>query len=303
MLRPSRLLFTLPILLALGITGCGTTTSTSNTPSSTMPSSSQSTSNSTSATGVVASIVVNASAQVLQASSQPSSVHHEATFILTALMSNGQPAANQPVTFYIGPMKPLSGIPPKAWYLSGTSQSNPYIASASSMTNAKGQATVVLYGQPVNTMEMVGVKVGHLSSYDAKAMRSIAGLDAWWTSSGVKNAAPIGNTVTVNPWISTVSSSSSKHITVSVHSSTGAGTSEVTCIVKGASKSSSTGSMGSSSMSSGVTQMKSIEGNGSTTFDLSLPPAEHTVPVRIVVTNQSTGQRFAGGINAQVNVK
>ncbi len=303
MVKSSRLVFTVPILVALGLTGCGTTP-TSSPSNSSMPSSNQNVSTANNTTGKVTSILVNKSGEVLQASHQPSSLHHEATFILTALSSNGKPAVHEPVNFFIGPMKPLSGIPPKAWYESGTSQSKSYIASASHITNSKGQATIVLYGQPADTMEMIGAQVGNLSSYDVKAMHSIAGLDAWWTSSAIKATAPIGNTITLNPWISVASGTSSQPITVSINSPSPFNASKVTFIVKGtANSSSSSNSMGTSSMSSGLTQVKSIQGNGSTTFHITLPKQSNIVPLRVVITNQKTNQRFAGGVNAEIITK
>ncbi|MHB1611344.1 MAG: hypothetical protein ACYCT0_06610 [Sulfobacillus sp.] len=285
----------LAALATLALAGCGAsaapTASQSSSPkpspsaSSTMTSSTTpaSTTSQSATAPEVYSIEANKTAQMVQAG-------QEATFTITAATSSGQPAADQAVTFYIGPMVPLSGNPPKAWYQSGTTTGSNYIASYSKTTNSQGQATLVLRGQPTKSMEMVGISVGDLSSYVA-GKGALGSMDAWWTTSSTMPSGPVGDYVTVSPFITRVSSaSSSPQLAVMAGSPTGAiSNASVDFIPKPT-------SMGAGMSSSGG-MMATTGSTGKAAYSVMMP-SQGMLPIRIVVTQGSAMTRVAGGMNA-----
>lgn len=264
----------------------------------------------------VASVSVDKMAQMVQAAPRVASTKDEATFVLTAKLMNGKPAANQTVSFYIGPMKPLSNVSPKAWYESGTKAAARYIAKYSARTDAKGQAEVVLYGQPTDSMEMVGVRVGDLTSFSTAAKHAIGSLDAWWTTASTMPTAPVGDYVTVSPFLTTAKAMGKQVLTVGVFDKAGkplAGA-HVQIIVKNGASSkmsgSASGNMGMSVGSNGNMAMGasmtasaglSLTTNqmGEVMTKVSISGKAAVTPVRIVVTQPAGKGRIAGGMNAE----
>lgn len=260
------------IISALALAACGS--------SSSAPTTAASKSNLSSSNAY--SIKVNKTAQmVMQGKS--------ATFTITALTKSNKPAVGQPVTFYIGPMVPLSNVPPSKWFSSGTTSAATYISSFSKTTNSSGQATLILKGQPIKTMEMIGLKVGSLSSYVA-GKGAIGSMDAWWTTPSTTPEISIGNYVRVTPFM-TMANSATNSTTVTVGSATG--------VIKGARVqfTPKINSQKSSSMSSPTSSSVKMT-NSSGTVNYSLTNSSMTaVPVRVVVTQGSSSQRVAGGMN------
>lgn len=310
--------------LAAGLTGCGSSSAASAAGSGSSSGSAPMSSGTTSGGSPkhagkgtrVTSIVADKTAQVLLASSSPSSTSHEATFVVTAYTRSGKPAAHKPVAFYIGPMVPLSNVPPSTWYKSGTSGASKYIASYSKMTNAQGQATVVLYGQPAKTMEMIGVSVGNLSSYSKKAMHAVGSLDAWWTTPSTTPGAPVGESVTVKPWVSVEKPNHKITLQVTVSNQSGpvSGAGVDFSVKKPGGHS---GGMGSSSGSGSGSGMGSSSGSGSSmsgggtvvatsssgmaSYTLTTGKKKSVVPVRIVVnTAPGATARLSGGMNVEL---
>ncbi|MCF8566655.1 hypothetical protein LLE49_18175 [Alicyclobacillus tolerans] len=290
------------------------------------------TSSSSMAAPAVATITANKTAQTLQGASSAMSTSDEATFVVTALTANGKPAANEPVTFYIGPMTPLSGIPPQHWYSSASTEGSKYIASMSKTTNDQGQATLVLYGQPAGSMEMIGVQIGNLSTYSTTAMKAVGSLDAWWTSPTSKATAPIGDYVTVSPFATTLDPGSKvsfhidvqspngpvagAHVSISSTMKSGSSTSMSTSSMSTSSTSnaanSASSSMGNSmstgsSMSSTSGSASSMTGNSTTTlvtnsmgmatYTANVPAGAAMLPIRVVATQPSNPGRISGGLN------
>lgn len=264
------------------------------------------------AASAVASVTVNKTAQMVEAAPAAASRKEEATFVLTAKLANGRPAAGEQVTYYIGPMKPLSNVAPKFWVQSGTKVAAHYIAMASAKTNARGQATIVLLGQPADSMEMVGVKVGTLSGFDVAAHRATASLDAWWTSAKSRPTAPVGDYVTVSPFLATAHAMSKQRLSVGVYNAKGQPIdgAHVAVSVKAAASSGMSGSvsagMGMSTGMSGGMGMSASAGlqlttnvRGQVMTEIAWPAHATAVPVRIVVTQPSGGMRIAGGMNSE----
>lgn len=238
----------------------------------------------------VALVEANKSAQVLAAAPAKSSSANEAVFTLTAYNAKGKPVKGAKVSYFIGPMKPLGIAGPAAWYRSGTPGAKAYIANFSKLTNSAGQATVTLYGQPADTMEMVGVRIGNLNSFDKTAKRAIGTLDAWWTNSQ-SGGAPVGDYVTAAPFMATGAANKSKTVTVTAMSKTGP--------IPGAAvqyivESGSSGGMGSSGSSSSMSKTTNAQGHA--TFTVT-PGKAGKLPVRIVVTQPNSTARVAGGMN------
>ena len=244
----------------------------------------------------VALVKVDRSAQVLAAAPTKSSSAHEASFTLTAYDAKGHPVKGAKVAFFIGPMKPLSNVMPAAWRRSGTSGAKPYVASFSKRTNSAGQATLTLYGQPADSMEMVGVRIGNLSSFDAKAKRALGTLDAWWTNAA-SGRAPVGDYVQAAPFLAAGRAAKGGRVTVTAMSPSGP--------IPGASvqyimESGNAGGMGSSSGSSAMGATTNSQGRA--TFTVTPAQAGKT-PVRIVVTQPHSTKRVAGGMNIELIAK
>ncbi len=257
-----------------------------------------------SASQAVATLDVNKTAQVLPAAAAAGSKADEATFVLQALDAAGKPVANAPVTFYVGTMVPLSGHPPVSFISSRSPGAVHYIAAASSVTSAAGQATLKLLGQPSATMEMIGAKVGDLSTFDAKTHKAVGALDAWWTSPSAKGAAPVGAYVTVVPFAARYpKTAAAPSVKVTAMSATGPVSGAAVSVTP---KTMATSAMGSSSMgamssSSSATQAKT-SANGSMAYPVMFGKSGTAggVAVRIVV-NQPSGTRLAGGMMVQLS--
>lgn len=247
----------------------------------------------------VARVEVDKAAQVLAAASAKSSSSNEATFTLTAYNAKGKPVKGAKVAFFIGPMKPLSNVSPTAWYRSGTAAAKAYIATFSKNTNAAGQATLTLYGQPSDSMEMVAVRIGNLSSFDAKAKRGLGTFDAWWTNPKT-GRAPIGDYVEVSPFLTAAHAAQSQKVTVTAMSPSGP--------ISGASiqyieKTGTSGSMsGSGGMGSAGGMSVVADSKGQATFTVA-PGKAGKAPVRIVVTQPGSTKRVAGGMSLELFVR
>lgn len=300
---------TIPLVLVstLALAGCGTTNNATSS-SGSSGSSNNSTTNTTTSTTKSTSAAGSAKVYAIKANvtAQMVMVGKTATFVVTALSKNGQPVPNKPVKFYIGPMVPLSNVPPSHWLASGTSAAAPFISNYSKTTNQKGQATLILKSQPAKTMEMVGVSIGNLSSYSAKAHHAVGSLDAWWTTPKTMPTAPVGDSVTVNPFITVASSSTSIPVTVTVDSPSGpiSGASVLFSAKSSSSKGSSSNAMGmSSSMSSSNGTTVMTNASGEATYKAMTGASKSMLPIRIVVTHGSAKTRVAGGMNIELITK
>ncbi len=237
----------------------------------------------------VYAVTVNRTAEMIDAG-------HTASFLLTAWTKSGKPAAHQPVTFYIGTMMPLSGMPPAEWLASNTSAASSYIQSYSRETNSSGQAELVLSAQRAGTMEMVGTKIGDLSSYSQSAMAALGSLDAWWTTPATSPTAPVGDSVTVRPFLTKASRGSAIPITVTVDSPSGpVPDARVNFIPKQDSS-----MMASMSNAGGYTVMTNQVGQA--VWRAMAGTAARKIPIRIVVTEGASMTRVAGGMNTEIVV-
>lgn len=291
-------------LTMVALAGCGSAAATglASAPGPSVASPSPSTTSMPTAMGAsgpptVYSIQANRTAQMVLAGKP-------ATFVVTARSQTGQPVANQPVTFYIGPMVPLSNVPPKRWLVSGTAAAQPYIASYSKKTHQNGQATLVLRAQPTQSMEMVGVRIGNLSSYSASKGKALGSLDAWWTTAQTAPTAPVGDFVTINPFVTMASAYASVPVTVRVNSPAGpiVGASVLITPQVGGSGGMGSSSMGSSMSSTGGTSVMTNT-SGQATYKAMSGASGSMLPIRIVVTQDSQMMRVAGGMNAEVIAK
>lgn len=277
------------------VAGCGTQTATSSPskPASSSPASAM-TKPPTSGTSVVSvkEIQTNKTAQMVEAG-------NPATFVLTAKTTAGHRASGVPVTFYVGPMMPLgSGV--KTWYASGSSKSSTYIAHYSQKTNAQGQATITLKPQPTDRMEMVAVKIGNLSTFNAAAMTGSGLMDAWWTAPGTNPAAPVGDYVRVQPFAKVVAPGHTKTLIITAMSPQGPiPGATVDIIPKPSSKAMGAQSTmgGKMSSSGGKTMMTNARGRVMYTVKASVSPMV-SLPLRVVVSNNM--QRVAGGMSADI---
>lgn len=296
--------------LALALTGCGTAQNAAAPPSAAPPGSHAASGGGRAGKhkahgAAVATVQVNRAAEVLTGTSKASSASNEATFTLTADNANGAPVKGAKVVFYIGSMKPLGNTPPTQWFASGSSGAKPYVASYTPRTNAGGQATLTLYGQPAGTMEMVAVRIGRMSTYSPKLKRAGGLLDAWWTTPG-GNPAP-GSSVGVSPFIATVKPGARETVTVTANGPNGpipGALVTYTRVRPRKSGASGTG-MGNSGSSSGSSGMKGTaaktartDKNGQAQFTVKAGKGRR-IPVRIVVT-QGSGTRVAGGVNVEL---
>lgn len=220
-----------------------------------------------------------------------------ATFVLTASTKNGKPAVNEPVTFYIGTMVPLSGMPPTRWISSRTPAARPYIAQASRVTNRRGQATLVLSRKPANTMEMIAVAVGSLSSYSASSMTALGSLDAWWTTPTSRPSAPIGDSVTVRPFLERVAPLSRVRLSVTVDSPHGPVKHAHVLFIP---KMGGMSSMGAMSNAGSTAVMTNQAGEAFWVGEAGSMAGGY--PTRIVVTEGAAKGRAAGGMNSELVV-
>lgn len=154
----------------------------------------------------VTSVQTNVTSQILPAAMQTTPLDHTAAFTIQAF-SHNKWASHEPVTFYIGVMKPGSGIPPTTWISSRSRKARQYIVKASRFTNRFGQARLVLKGQSAQTMEMIAVKAGNFSSLDQTTNHALAALDAWWTTPSSTPHANFSDTITVRPFMTKTSKS------------------------------------------------------------------------------------------------
>lgn len=260
--------------LSLGIGGslvlaaCGSATKGSNTVIKASP-------------GSVYSILTTKTAQVVQEGSK-------ATFTITALSMTAAPVAGVPVEFYVGQMVPLSGVGVKSWFASGTASANRFVLSASRSTDRAGKATLVLRGMPSNTMEMIGVKAGDLSTYSS-ASGSLGSMDAWWTTAGASPAAPVGDYVTVAPF-ATRALGMSQRLSVLVSSPQGPVSGAMVSVAPKAG-----GMGGTSAMVPPTPMLYKTAADGITSMSVQV----HTMtPIRVVVTQGASAARVAGGMNA-----
>lgn len=257
-------------VLSIVLAACGTTTTTS-APSTTAAS-----------VPTVTTLITSKTAQMVLSG-------QDATFTITALSKSGAPVPSAPVSFYLGTMVPLSGVGVKTWNKTGTTAAAPYVVSASSVTDANGKATLVLKGQPNDTMEMIGVSVGTLSTYSA-TKGAIGSMDAWWTTPGSTPTAPVGDYVTVSPF-ATITTNASQNLTISVSSPQGQVSGATVSITP---KTAASTGMGGTPVSP-MTYTTPATGLVSTMVN-----SQATTPFRIVATQGTTTARIAGGMNALI---
>lgn len=293
---PSRRLAWVPIslLASAAIAACGSSSGAASTATTSgRPS------------AAVAVVDSDVTAQMVAAAARPSAHANEATFTLRALTASGSPAAGEPVSWWVGPMVPLSGVHPAHWYEAGTSAAAPYVATATAKTNAAGQARIVLLGQPAKRMEMVAVRVGDLSSYDTALGRGLGLLDAWWTTPSTSPTAPVGDRVTVTPFLAQTRPGARTDFQVKVANAAGAPI--VGAGVSWTPSKVATGSgmgMGSSStaMGSSMSAAPAATTNaaGTASFAFSEPKQAGGWSFRAVVTQPGSARRIAGGMAGQL---
>ncbi len=268
----------------------------------------------------VAVVDSDVTAQMVSAAPRGSSRSHEATFTLHALTTSGRVAAGQPVSWWVGPMVPLSGVHPAHWFKAGTAAAKPYVASAATTTDASGQARIVLLGQPAKAMEMVAVRVGDLSSYDQALGHGVGLLDAWWTTPLTTPTAPVGDRVTVSPFLAATHPGQRTvfhgHVAdASGRPIAGAGIDWVPQPAGGTAAMGGS-SMGSSSMTSSTTAMGAATSSssaaamtptmavtntaGDASYSLRRPDHGSHCGVRVVVTQPGSKSRVAGGMAAEL---
>lgn len=278
------------ILMAAGLTvtlaGCGM--SQSATPATSSSQTMTKTSPAPSKTVQVAELQTNKTAQMVKAGQQ-------ATFVVTATGSGGQPAVGEPVTVYIGPMVAL-GAGVSQWYTTGAANTSRYVSSYSKKTNSMGQATIVLVGQPAKTMEMVGIKVGSFSTFSSSAMKRAGLMDAWWTTPSTSPTAPVGDYVVVKPFAKDVPAGTAQPLLISVMSPSGPVSGASVSVTPKTGGSSSMGSSSSMSSTGGTTMI--TNSHGQVSYQAKAGAAMSALPIRIVVS-KGMG-RIAGGMNADV---
>lgn len=274
--------------LALGLatplilTGCGVTASSHISSAPPAPS-------------TVYTLQANRTSQTVMAG-QP------ATFTITATTRNGRPVSGQPVTFYVGPMVPLSGVAPTHWYASGSKTAQAYISRYSAVTRRDGTAVLTLSPKPADSMEMVGVRVGNLSSFSGH--RAIGSLDAWWTTPATMPSVPIGDWVTVTPFVTTLPPKGYASLSVQVHGPKGVIPGAMVQFIQNSSGMGGMTGSGSTmqvgpGMSSGSGTTVTASGSGAAAYTVMTGAAGSLLPVRIVVTQGSAISRIAGGMNAE----
>lgn len=287
----------LAMLAPFVLAACGSSGSSGSSSSSS--GSSGSTATTSGSVPAVATLQVNKTAQILAAAPSSGSKTNEATFVLTALGKTGKPVANAPVRFYIGPMVPLSGHPPTSFTSSSSSGAAKYIASSTPTTDAAGQATITLLGQPADTMEMIGVKVGKLSTFNVKKGKALGALDAWWTAPTAAKAPPVGAYVTTTPFAAVYAKgAAAPSVKIAAMMATGPITGATVSITPKTARPKSSSSMGASS--SGATLKTSSA--GSVTYPVTFTKTAKgggRAALRIVVT-QANGNRVAGGMVVQL---
>lgn len=310
--RQARRAAPIAAVLATGLVlaACGSAAS----PADTKPAAAAAANSSTAVTTVDSSVT----AQMLAAAPATASHRDEATFTLTAHTAAGKTAAGQPVTFWIGPMVPESGVHPAHWYRSGTQAAAPYIASFTSTTNAAGQATLLLLGQPAQTMEMVAVKIGDLTSFDSAAGHGLGLLDAWWTTASSTPTAPVGDQVQLSPFLAATRPGQSTLFRVRVTTAAGtpvagagvmfipqkpAGSRNAGPSISGSSPmaTSPTPAASPGMTASGMTPVaKQTDAAGVTTYLFTRPATGTACPLRVVVTQPSSTARIAGGMAGEL---
>lgn len=226
----------------------------------------------------------------------------QATFELTAYTSGGKPAAHQPVSFWIGPMVPLSGIPPKDWYQTGTQASMPYVVSYSQSTNQSGQAFITLKGQPAKSMEMIAVRIGNISTFNTMRQSAAGQLDAWWTTPNIVPGAPVGDSVTVNPFLIMDPNKKPVPLTVTVDSPQGPIANAMATFTPKTGASPMMGTSGSGMSSQGGTTLVT-NAQGTVRYTAMLGSSSSILAVRIVATEGNAMMRVAGGMNAEIIAK
>lgn len=244
--------------------------------------------------GLVTLVNVNRTAQVLAAAPGKSSSAHEAVFTLTAYNAQGKPVKNAKVAYFIGLMTPLGNMMPMTWYRSGRSGANAYIESYTKRTNASGQARLTLFGQPSNTMEMIAVQVGNLSSFDAKTKQPVGLLDAWWARPNSAGTAA-GDYVVATPFMASGVSATGERVTVTAMSASGP---IPHASVQYSVETSGTGGMGMSGNSNQKTMSASQQGRAIFT---AIPGAAGDMPVRVVVAQPGGASRVAGGMSIMLS--
>lgn len=304
------------------LAACGSSTTTASSAAST---GSSPTSGSAAANGgshrssiPVTAVLSDVTAQMVTAATQGSSHSDEATFTLRALTASGQAAAGQPVSWWVGPMVPLSGVHPAHWFKAGTAAAKPYVASDTTTTDASGRARIVLLGQPAKTMEMVAVRVGDLSSFDQALGHGVGLLDAWWTTPSTTPTAPVGDRVTVSPFLAATHPGQRTVFHVHVTDASGAPIvgAGIDWVPQPAGGTAMGSSMGSSSMTSSTTArgagtsssaaaamtptMAVTNTAGDASYKLQRPDHGSYCGLRVVVTKPGSKNRVAGGMAGEL---
>ena len=264
------------VLSSVILGACGSTPTVQNTQTPQSPSLAK-----------VATILTSKTAQVILAGTK-------ATFTVTALTVSGKPAVDEPVSFTMGQMVPLSGVPVKDWFETGSAGAAKYVSSFEAKTNSLGQASLVLNAQPTGTMEMIGVQVGSLSSYSPSKV-AIASMDAWWTTPSSMGTAPVGDYVTVSPF-ETTQSAPQRNLSVLVGSSTAPISGAQVDFVPKKAAAASANSMGYPSMGASTTSgyIVATNASGLASYTSTGTTAQ---AIRIVVTQGGSANRIAGGMN------
>ena len=306
--RPVRRLG-LPAVLAVAgstvLAACGSTAATSAASAPAGGAASSQPAAASSSPAPVAVVESSVTAQMVSAASGASSSSHEATFTLHAYTAAGRPAAGEPVSWWVGPMVPLSGVHPAHWFKAATAAAGPYVVSATTVTGASGQAQIVLLGQRAKVMEMVAVRIGDLDSFSQAAGRAVGQLDAWWTAPSSTPTAPAGDRVTISPFLAATQPGSSTMFSVRVTSGAGvpiAGAG-VDWVPQSPVHPSMTGSGSAGASSSQVAippSMTYTNAAGATSYTFHRPGHGSTWALRFVVTKPGSKSRVSGAAAAEL---
>jgi len=268
----------------------------------------------------VAVVDSNVTAQMVAAAPRASSRSDEATFTLHAYTARGRPAVGEPVSWWIGPMVPLSGVHPAHWLQAGTAAAKTYVASATPRTDASGEARIVLFGQAAKTMEMVAVRVGDLDSYQQMLGRGVGLLDAWWTTPSTTPTASVGDRVTLSPFLASIRPGQRTVFHVHVADASGspivgagidwvpqqaAGQTSAGSRMGSSAMTSSTTGMGSSAMTSpGMEAMAPTKvvtnAAGDASYSFQRRQNGNFCGLRVVVTRPGSRNRVAGGMAGEL---
>jgi hypothetical protein len=144
--------------------------------------------------------------------------------------------------------------------------------------------------------------VGDLSSYSPALGRGVGLLDAWWTTPSTSPTAPVGDRVTVRPFLA--ASRPGQRAVFDVHVEDGAGASVTGAGVDWVPQPAGTSSMGMSSMGMSASGMGTTtavtDSSGNASYTLQRPDQGAYDGLQVVVTRPGSGSRVAGEVTGEL---